>query len=79
MVHSAWTGRASTTSSEPTEQEIFRNFPTRYYGTGFPCEWATDIMFRPGTLARLAPLLLEHGMLSFSSPDVMQSLQSPSA
>jgi hypothetical protein len=36
------------------------------------CEWATDILFRPGTLARLSPLLLEHGMLSFSSPDVLQ-------
>src|ERR1039457_5484784 len=31
-------------------------------------------MFRPGTLARLAPLLLQHGMLSFSSPDVLKFL-----
>jgi len=58
----------------PLHEEIFRNFPTQYYWTGFQCEWATDIMFRPGTLARLAPLLLEHGMLSFSSPDVLQFL-----
>ena len=33
----------------PLHQEIFRNFPAQYYWTGFPCEWATDIMFRPGT------------------------------
>jgi hypothetical protein len=31
-------------------------------------------MFHPGTLARLAPLLLQHGMLSFSSPDVLKFL-----
>jgi hypothetical protein len=58
----------------PLHEEIFRNFPTPYYWTAFPCEWATDMMFRPGTLSRLAPLLWEHGMLSFSSADVLQFL-----
>ena len=58
----------------PLHEEIFRNYPTQYYWTGFQCEWATDVLFRPGTLRRLAPLLLEHGMLSFSSPDVLQFL-----
>ncbi len=58
----------------PLHEEIFRNYPTEYYWSGFQCEWATDILFRPGTLARLSPLLLEHGMLSFSSPDVLQFL-----
>jgi hypothetical protein len=58
----------------PLHAEIFRNFPTHYYWSAFQCEWATDILFRSGTLARLAPLLLEHGMLSFSSPDVLQFL-----
>jgi hypothetical protein len=58
----------------PLHEEIFRNYPTQYYWTGNQVEWATDIMFRPGTLARLSPLLLQHGMLSFSSPDVLQFL-----
>jgi hypothetical protein len=39
-----------------------------------PVVRATDVLFRPGALARLAPLLLQHGMLSFSSRDVLQFL-----
>jgi hypothetical protein len=36
-------------------------------------EWATDIVFREAdVLKRLMPLLVRHGMLSFSSPDVMR-------
>jgi hypothetical protein len=58
----------------PLHEEIFQNYPAEYYWTGFQCEWATDILFHPGTLLRLAPLLLEHGMLSFSCPDVLQFL-----
>jgi len=58
----------------PLHEEIFRRYPTQYYWSSFQCEWATDVLFRPGTLARLAPLLLQHGMLSFSSPDVLQFL-----
>jgi hypothetical protein len=58
----------------PLHEEIFKNYPTDYYWTGFQCEWATDTLFRPGTLARLSPLLLEHGMLSFSCSDVLQFL-----
>jgi hypothetical protein len=58
----------------PVHEEIFRNYPTQYYWTALQCEWATDVLFHPGTLARLGPLLLQHGMLSFSSPDVLQFL-----
>jgi len=58
----------------PLHEEIFQNYPTEYYWTGFQCEWATDTLFHPGTLTRLAPLLLEHGMLSFSCSDVLQFL-----
>jgi len=39
-----------------------------------PLVRATDIVFKPGALERLTPRFLEHGMLSFSSPDVMQFL-----
>lgn len=58
----------------PLHDEIFRHYPCSYYWTCFQSEWATDIMFRPGELKRLEPLWLQHGMLSFSSPDVMRFL-----
>jgi hypothetical protein len=71
-----WTERLQPLAQRlnPLHEEIFRNYPAQYYWSGFQCEWATDILFRPGTLTRLAPLLLEHGMLSFSSADVLQFL-----
>lgn len=58
----------------PLHPEIFANFNTSYDWTVPQCEWATDIVFRPGALEHLTPRFLEHGMLSFSSPDVMQFL-----
>jgi hypothetical protein len=58
----------------PLHEEIFRNYPSAYYWTAFQCEWATDVLFRPGTLARLSPLFLQHAMLGLSSPDVMRFL-----
>jgi hypothetical protein len=69
-----WTERLQPLAQRlnPLHEEIFRHYPAPYYWSGFQCEWATDILFRPGTLTRLAPLLLEHGMRSFSSADVLQ-------
>jgi len=58
----------------PLQPEIFQNYPTEYYWSCFQSEWATDILFRPGQLQHLEPLWLQHGMLSFSSPDVMRFL-----
>lgn len=58
----------------PLHREIFGKFEANYYWTVPQCEWATDIVFQPGALERLSPRFLEHGMLSFSSPDVMQFL-----
>ncbi len=56
----------------PLHAEIFRKFTAEYYWSAFQCEWATDILFRPGSLARLEPLLLRHGLLNFSSADVLR-------
>jgi hypothetical protein len=54
-------------------RRYFKN--TRAPTTGrLQSEWATDVVFRPGELRRLEPLLLRHGLLSFSSPDVMRFL-----
>jgi hypothetical protein len=71
-----WTERLQPFAQRlnPLHEEIFRNYNAQYYWSGFQCEWATDILFCPGTLTRLAPLLLEHGMLSFSSADVLKFL-----
>ena len=56
----------------PLHAEIFRNFEAQYYWSSFQCEWATDVLLRPGTLERLEPLLLRHGLLHFSPPDILR-------
>jgi hypothetical protein len=59
----------------PLHGEIFAKFPANYYWSVIESEWATDVGFRGGVeLQRLSPLLVEHGMTSFSSPDVMKFL-----
>lgn len=58
----------------PLHEEIFHRYPTDYYWTCVQSEWATEILFHPGELKRLEPLWLEHGMLSFSSPDMLRFL-----
>ncbi len=57
----------------PEHESIFRQYPTSYYWTCHQSEWATDIVFREADfLKRLMPLLVRHGMLSYSSRDVMR-------
>lgn len=59
----------------PLHEEIFEGFPAEYYWSVAESEWATDVGFRGGVeLKRLFPLLVEHGMLHFSSADVMRFL-----
>jgi hypothetical protein len=58
----------------PLHGEIFSKFQADYYWTVNQCEWASDVVFRPGELERLSPRFLEHGMLNLSSPDVMRYL-----
>lgn len=62
----------------PLHEEIFEGFPASYYWSVAESEWATDAGFRGGVeLKRLFPLLVEHGMLHFSSTDVMRFLGHP--
>jgi len=57
----------------PIHESLFERYPTDYYWTVFQSEWATDVVFREvGFLKRLMPLLVRHGMLSYSSADVMR-------
>jgi hypothetical protein len=59
----------------PLHKEIFAGFPAEYYWSVAESEWATDVGFVGGVeLQRLFPLLVEHGMLHFSSSDVMRFL-----
>jgi hypothetical protein len=57
----------------PLHENIFEQYPASYYWTCYQSEWATDIVFREADfLKRLMPLLVRHGMLTYSSADVMR-------
>lgn len=57
----------------PLHESLFAHYPIDYYWTCYQSEWATDIVFaKADFLRRLMPLLVRHGMLSFSSADVMR-------
>src|SRR6266478_4064499 len=57
----------------PIHESLFASYPTSYYWTCHQSEWATDLVFREADfLKRLMPLLVRHGMLSYSSADVMR-------
>ena len=59
----------------PTFQEVFGDYPVEYYWTVYQSEWATDVVFRSShTLAALYPRLVEAGIGTFASPDVMRFL-----
>lgn len=62
-------------SLNPLHETMFAAFPMEYYWSTYQSEWATDIMFRDrATLAHLYPKLVQHGLTSFLSPDVMRFL-----
>jgi hypothetical protein len=57
----------------PLHESLFEHYQTDYYWTCYQSEWATDIVFaEAGFLRRLMPLRVRHGVLSFSSADVMR-------
>ena len=57
----------------PLHGKLFEHYPASYYWTVYQSEWATDIVFREADfLKRLMPLLVRHGLLSYSSADVMR-------
>jgi hypothetical protein len=62
-------------SLNPQHEAMFQAFPVHYYWSIYQSEWATDILFRSAArLARLYPRLVQHGLTSFLSPDVMRFL-----
>ena len=57
----------------PLQESIFAKYPIDYYWTCYQSEWATDVVFaKADFLRRLMRLLVRHGMLSYSSADVMR-------
>ena len=59
----------------PRHAAMFAGFPMAYYWSTYQSEWATDIMFgKAATLAHLYPRLVQHGLTTFLSPDVMRFL-----
>jgi hypothetical protein len=59
----------------PIHEEIFQHFHVNYYWTTHQSETAVDIRFPRGEdLKRLYPLLLQHAMTTFGSPDVLRFL-----
>lgn len=59
----------------PLHDTMFAAFPMEYYWSTYQSEWATDVMFgKAATLAHLYPRLVQHGLTTFLSPDVMRFL-----
>ena len=53
--------------------EMSLKYPMKYYWTCAESEWAMDLMFRnPGQLQRMVSPLMQLGIVSFSSPDVLR-------
>jgi hypothetical protein len=59
----------------PAHHQMFGDFSAAYYWSVHQSEWATDIMFEsPSALARIYPQLVQHGIRTFGSPDIMRFL-----
>lgn len=59
----------------PVHEEIFSRYRVNYYWTIPSSEYATDVVFaRQHDLQRLYPLMVRHGILNLSSPDVLRFL-----
>ena len=77
QVRSDWPERLNRIahSLNPRHAAMFAAYPMQYYWSTYQSEWATDIMFRrAATLAHLYPRLVQHGLTTFLSPDVMRFL-----
>jgi len=62
----------------PLLEDALSPFVARYYWTCHASEWATDLLFGEGAfLKRLYPRLVEQGVSTFSSPDVLRFLGKP--
>ena len=77
QVQAAWPDllNAIACSLNPQHTAMFQAFPVDYYWSTYQSEWATDVLFRDTrTLDRLYPKLVQHGLTTFLSADVMRFL-----
>jgi hypothetical protein len=59
----------------PAHATIFRHHPVPYYWSTYRSEWAIDVVFRQAAvLRRRYPRLLQHGMTTVGSTDVLRFL-----
>jgi hypothetical protein len=59
----------------PIHDQIFRGFRADYYWSTHQSEWASDVVFRKAeVLKRLHPLLIQHAVMNFGSPQVLRFL-----
>jgi len=62
----------------PIHQDIFANFPSRYYWSVEDSEWASDVMFRSrAALQTVYPQLLRYAITTFDAADVLRFLGQP--
>lgn len=77
QLHSDWPKLLQSIARQlnPIHEEIFQRLPADYYWSTYQSEWATDTVFRDSSdFQRLYPLLIHHGITTFSSSDVMRFL-----
>lgn len=77
LLRSSWSTFLNEIAGQlnPIHHELFGDFNLQYYWSVHQSEWATDILFKDSErLAEIYPHLLQHGMTTFSSPDVMRFL-----
>jgi hypothetical protein len=62
----------------PLHAELRSAFGSDYYWSCYQSEWATDLVFSDRSyLERLYPRLIQHGVTTFSSPNVLRFLGKP--
>ena len=77
QVRHNWTSTLAGIAEQlnPIHEDIFRHYRVKYYWTTRESEWAIDLRFpRQEDLKRLYPLLVQHGITTFASPDVLRFL-----
>jgi len=59
----------------PIHDSVFEGYPIQYYWTTYQHEWAVDVIFRESDyLRRLYPRMIEQGITTFGSTDVLRYL-----
>lgn len=80
QLHTAWRPLLDRIAAalNPAHARMLQQHPVPYYWSTYQSEWAIDVVFRQAAvLRRLYPRLLQHGMTTFGSTDVLRFLGRP--